>query len=234
MSLLYQAPLSAASRMVRLVLGEYDLTPPQAEERVWERRPEFLEVNPAGTLPVLVDDGAIIVGAQTIGEYLDETRGALSRDRRLFPDTPAERAEMRRMVDWALVKLEGEVVRYAVHERITKRQMTVEQGGGPPDSQALRAARSNIRYHLAYFAWLLSKKDWIAGPKMTQADLAVAGSLSVLDYMGEIQWAEAEEGGFMALRDWYARMKSRPSFRPLLADRLRGLPPVSHYADLDF
>ena len=95
--------------------------------------------------------------------------------------------------------------------------------------QALRAARANIKYHLKYLDWLTATRNWMAGEHMTHADLAAAAAISVLDYLGEIEWGEE-----VHLKDWYARLKSRPSFRPLLADRLRGMPPVSHYVDLDF
>ena len=231
MTLLYHTPLHAGSRMVRLVLGEYGADIQLAEEKLWERRPEFLEINPAASLPVLIEDGQTVIGAGPIGEYCDETKGALQRERRLFPGTPLERAEMRRICDWALDKLEMEVTRYIINERVLKRQMPREMGGGTPDSQALRAARANIRYHLAYLTWLVAESGWMVEGRLTQADLAVAGALSVLDYLGEIDWENTE---IQPLRDWYARMKSRPSFRPLLADRLRGIMPVSHYADLDF
>lgn len=231
MTVLYHTPLHAGCRMVRLVLGEYSSDIQLIEETVWQRRPEFLEINPAASLPVLMEDGQTIIGAGPIGEYCDETKGVLRREQRLFPGTPPERAEMRRICDWALEKLEAEVTRYIINERILKRQMPREMGGGAPDSQALRAARANIRYHLAYLNWLVMDSGWMVGARLTQADLAVAGALSVLDYLGEIDWENAD---ILPLRDWYARMKSRPSFRPLLADRLRGIMPVSHYTDLDF
>ncbi len=229
--LLYHSILSAPSRLVRLVMGEYGLEADLHEEHVWERRAEFLSLNPAGTVPVLCKDGATIVGAMPVTEYLDETQGALRRDGRLFPDTPLHRAEMRRICEWALVKLEADVTSYLVTERVTKRQRPAESGGGAPDSQALRAARSNIRYHIRYLSWLVEDRDWMAGRRMSQADLAVAAAISVLDYMGEVDWEDADAA---SLREWYARIKSRPAFRPLLADRVRGLPPVSHYVDLDF
>ena len=180
-------------------------------------------------MPVLRIDGESIVGAWVICEYLDEAFGALKRERRLFPEDPMGRAEMRRIMDWCLTKLEAEVTRYAVNERVTKRLMPSSMGGGAPDSQALRAVRANIGYHLKYLGWLAGTRNWLAGQSMTQADLTAAAALSVLDYLGEVDWAEDE-----ALKDWYMRMKSRPSFRPLLADRIRGMPPVSHYVDLDF
>lgn len=229
MALLYHHTLSAGSRAIRLLMAEYGLDLQLVEEHVWQRREEFLDINPAGTVPVLVEQAGAVVGEAVIAEYLDETQGALKREKRLYPDDAMARAEMRRLVHWALDKFETEVVRYLVMERATKRQMPAELGGGAPDSQALRAARTNIKYHLKYFSWLTATRDWMAGPKLTYADLAIAASLSVLDYLGEVDWNEEP-----ALKDWYMRMKSRPSFRPLLADRLRGLPPVSHYVDLDF
>ena len=116
-----------------------------------------------------------------------------------------------------------------VTERAFKRHMTQEQGGGPPDTDVLRAARHNIRYHLSYIGWLVRTRDWLAGDRLSLADLAAAAHLSAADYLGEVPWNEDE-----ATRNWYARVKSRPSFRTLLADTLAGIPPSKTYADLDF
>ena len=107
--------------------------------------------------------------------------------------------------------------------------MTLAQGGGPPDTEAMRAARTNIRYHLAYIGWLVQTRDWLAGDRLSLADLASAAHLSAADYLGDVPWNENE-----ADKNWYARVKSRPSFRQLLADALAGLPPAKSYADLDF
>ncbi|KFB08290.1 Glutathione S-transferase [Nitratireductor basaltis] len=194
------------------------------------RRREFLSLNPAGTIPVLLAEGDHpIVGATVIGEYLDETRGAYKRDKRLMAEDSIQRAEIRRLVDWYLVKTDGDVTRHLVRERALKPMMAGAQGGGAPDSGAIRAARANIAQHMKYTNWLAASRDWLAGPRMSYADIAAAASLSILDYLGEIRWGEYE-----AARDWYSRMKSRPSFRAILADRVRGLAPASHYADLDF
>ena len=165
----------------------------------------------------------------SIAEYLDETRGALKRERRLLAEDPMDRAEIRRLADWYLVKTESEVTRHLVRERVLKPLMPEALGGGSPDSSAIRAARANIRQHMKYTNWLAGTRPWLAGPRITYADLAAASTLSILDYLGEIDWS-----GHNAARDWYTRMKSRPSFRPLLADRVRGLSPAAHYADLDF
>lgn len=220
----------AACRFIRLAFGEYGEELSLIEELPWMRRREFLAMNPAGTLPVLLAEGETpIVGATVISEYLDETRGALKRDRRLLAEDPMGRAEIRRLTEWYLVKAEAEVTRHLVRERVLKPIMPQELGGGSPDSGAIRTARANVRQHMKYINWLAGTRHWLAGPRISYADLAAASTISVLDYLGEVDW-----NGNSAAREWYTRMKSRPSFRPLLLDRVRGLSPVAHYADLDF
>ena len=227
---LYHHPMSAASRFIRLVLNEYGLETDLVEERPWERRREFMSLNPAMTLPVYVDESLhAFCGPGVISEFLDETRGVFQKQQRLLPEDPIERAEVRRLIDWFLVKLEQDVTRHLVRERVFKLLMPKELGGGAPDSKALRAGRSNISQHLKYLDWLAASRPWMAGGAMSYADLAAAGALSVLDYLGEISWADAPQA-----KEWYQRIKSRPSFRPLLGDRVRNMSPVSHYADLDF
>ena len=218
------------SRFVRLALAEHGLEIRLVDERVWERREAFLELNPAGTTPVLVEEGCPPVpGAAVIAEYLDETRGPGLQERRLMPDDPIGRVEVRRLMSWFNDKFFDEVSGPIVTERCYKRYMRIEQGGGPPDTDAMRAARSNIRYHLAYIGWLVRTRNWLAGERMSYADLAAAAHLSSIDYLGDVPWSEDE-----AAKTWYARVKSRPSFRPLLTDTLPGVPPSTAYANLDF
>ncbi len=229
LSLLHH-PLCPRSRYVRLILGEYGIEVRLVEERSWERREEFLLVNPAGETPVLITDGVPAVpGASIIAEYIEETEGAVRGINSLLPKEPRERVEVRRLADWYNDKFYEEVSGPLVKEREFKRHMTAEQGGGPPDTVVLRAARHNIRYHLAYLGWLARSRDWLAGERLTLADLAAAAHLSVADYLGEVPWNEDD-----AAKHWYARLKSRPAFRPILADTLAGLPPSKSYADLDF
>ena len=225
---LFYHPLCPFSRYVRLILGEYGIEVRLVEERFWERREEFLLLNPAGQIPVLVADGQpAIPGATIIAEYIEETHTA-ERENRLLPATPGERVEVRRLASWFNDKFHSEVSGPLVSERVFKRHMTVEQGGGPPDTGAMRAARHNIRYHLAYIGWLVRTRDWLAGDRLSLADLAAAAHLSTADYLGDVPW-NADE----AAKNWYARVKSRPSFRTILADTLAGLPTAKHYADLD-
>ncbi len=222
--------MSSHSRFIRLVLGEYAYEVDLVEELAWERRKDFLALNPAGTLPVLVDDSMrALSGAFVIMEFLDETAGILKRDRRLLDDDPFQRAEIRRLTEWFLTKMENEVTRPLARERVQKLLMRSDQGGGPPDSKVLRATRANIRQHMKYIAYLAGTRSYLAGDRLSYADLSAAAALSVLDYLCEIDWGEAPQA-----KDWYQRIKSRPSFRPLLAERIRGVTPVSHYADLDF
>lgn len=220
--ILFHLPLSPFSRKVRLALGEKRIPFDLRAERVWERREEFLAMNPAGTVPVLTEDnGLAIADSAAICEYLDEA----------YPDIPligrtlAERAEVRRLVCWFDGKFHAEVCRNLYHERHMKRLM----GRGNPDAATIRAGYQNLKPHLEYLGWLAESRPWLAGPNLSLADLAAAAQLSVLDFIGDVDWSLND-----AAKEWYARVKSRPAFRPLLADRVSGMTPPDHYADLDF
>ncbi|PWW00468.1 glutathione S-transferase [Hoeflea marina] len=230
MPVLYHHPASAASRFIRLCFAEMDFEADMIEERTWEKRAEFLRLNPAGHLPVCVAaNGQALCGPHVIAEYLDESFGVFKRDRRLLAEDPYKRAETRRLIEWFLIKFEHDVTTPLTRERVIKPQMRSDDGGGAPDSKVLRTARANIRQHLKYLSWLAGSRPWLAGDRLSYADLAAAAAISVLDYLGEVDWKDSPQA-----KDWYQRVKSRPSFRPLLSDRIRNMPPVAHYADLDF
>jgi glutathione S-transferase len=230
MAILHHYPFCPQSRFVRLILGEMGTEPDLREERPWERRAEFLALNPAGALPVLMNgQGVTVPGAGVIAEYLDETGGAALGETRLLPQSPAERVEVRRLLDWFLGKFHEEVTGYLVTEKIYKRFMAAGDGGGPPDTGVIRAARTNVRYHLRYIEYLMAGRTWLAGDHLTYADLAAAAHLSCADYLGDVPWDESETA-----KTWYGRVKSRPSFRALLADRVPGIAPAAHYENLDF
>ena len=227
---LYHHPFCPHSRFVRLALGEFGIEPMLIEERPWERRRDFLLLNAEGATPVMVDDSAPSVpGAAVIAEYLDETRGLGLGDRRLMPDDPLGRAEVRRLMRWFNVKFFAEASELLVTEKIYKRFMSAKQGGGGPDMEAVRAGRANLRYHLRYIGHLIGARNWLAGERLSYADLAAAAHLSCVDYLGDAPWGESETA-----KTWYARIKSRPSFRPLLSERLPGMAASPTYADLDF
>ena len=227
---LYHHPLDPQSRFIRLALAEYGIEPELIEEKVFERRHDFLALDPAGETPLLLtDDDLIVPGAPVIAEYLDETLGETLGTQRLLPPDPDARIEVRRLVAWFAQKFYGEVSNWLVTEKVYKRFMPSDAGGGAPDMELVRAARANIRYHLRYIGYLISARNWLAGDRLTYADLAAAAHLSCIDYLGDAQWDENETA-----KTWYARMKSRPAFRPLLAERLPGMTPSVAYADLDF
>ena len=227
---LFHHPFCPHSRFVRVALAELGAEVRLVEERPWERREVFLTLNPAGTTPVLVEEGfPPVPGAGIIAEYIDETRGAALGDRRLLPREIGARVEVRRLMSWFNDKFFVEVSGPLVAERILKRYMTAGQGGGSPDTDAIRAAKNNIRYHLAYIGWLVQTRDWLAGERMSYADLAAAAHLSSIDYLGDVPWSDDE-----AAKNWYARVKSRPSMRQILAYTHAGIPPSPTYADLDF
>jgi len=222
MRILYHHPLSPFSRKVRVALAEKRLDFTLELEKPWERRDDFMMLNPAGEVPVLVEEDGIIVAEHTaICEFLEE---AYPETLLLGPDA-AQRAEARRLVAWFDVKFNREVTENLLGEKMFKRLA----GQGTPHAQAIRAGHANIHYHLDYIAWLSDRRVWLAGDHFTLADIAAAAHLSALDYLGDVPWDQHPEA-----KNWYARIKSRPSFRPLLGDHLPGVPPPKHYADLDF
>ena len=222
MRTLYHLWLSPFSRKIRVVLAEKGLPFDLVLEKVWERREEFLLMNPAGEVPVLVDsDGTVLAESQAIAEYIDETYP----ERPLIGPDPLARAETRRLVAWFDHKFNAEVTNNLVGEKLMKRVLRI----GEPDAAAIRAGLANIHYHLDYIAYLAERRRWLAGDHFSLADIAAASHLSSVDYIGDVPWSDHP-----GAKDWFARIKSRPSFRPLLADHVPGAPPPPHYADLDF
>ena len=219
---LHHFALQPASRKIRLLLKEKRLDFELAEERPGEWRDELLRLNHSGEVPILVEeDGTSFADGQAIAEYLEE----MHPDPCLIGDGALARAEVRRLAAWFDLKFEREVSGRLLDEKILKRIAR----NGHPDSQAIRLAHANLPVHLDYIAWLADRRSWLAGERFSLADIAASAHLSVVDYLGDIPW-----DNHPGAKDWYARVKSRPSFRPLLADHLPGAPPPAHYADLDF
>ncbi len=222
MRTLYHLPLDAACRKIRILLSEKGLECVLKAEKIWERRKDFLRLIPAGEVPVLLeDDGTAVPGAAVIAEYLEDAYPEPS----MLGAAPLDRAEVRRLSHWFDEKFHREVTANLVGEKIMKRFL----GLGQPDSSAIRAGLANVRYHLDYIAWLCDRRRWLAGDDFSLADAAAAAQLSAVDYLGDVPWE-----GHGGAKDWYARVKSRPSLRPLLADHIPGIAPPRHYADLDF
>lgn len=221
MARLYHVPLSPFCRKVRLSMAEKKIEVELVEERYWEADPDFLRRNPAGKIPVIRLDGKMMSESAAICEYLEETRP----NPPLMPSDADGRYEVRRLVSWFDDKFHHEVTSKLLYERVNKKVT----GAGYPDSKNVKAGAKAIKYHLDYMTWLLDHRRWLAGDQMTLADFAAAAHLSSLDYISDVDWNRSA-----AVKDWYAKIKSRPAFRSILADQISGFRPPAHYADLDF
>ncbi|MBL4906569.1 MAG: glutathione S-transferase family protein [Sneathiella sp.] len=222
MRTLYHFWISPACRKIRLSLNEKGLKYDLVVEKEWERRDAFLSLNPAGEVPVLEDEnGVIIADSQAIIEYLEETY----EETPLLPKEAKDRAEVRRIMGWFDHKFQREVTDNLVDEKIMKRLTRT----GTPNTAAIRAGHHNIHYHLDYISYLIERRSWLAGEEFSLADISAASQLSAVDYLGDVPWEQHPTA-----KVWYSRIKSRPTFRSLLADNLPGMPAPKHYADLDF
>jgi glutathione S-transferase len=219
------------SRSIRIALEELKVEAAFVEEQPWAWQPTFLALNPSGELPVLsLDTGVSLCGAYAVSEYLNEAAvqtGPGDRHLVLFPGSAESRAETRRLVDWFHGKFHREVTRELLSEKVYSRLSGTANEG--PDPVVLRAIAANLRYHLSYIGYLAHHRGWLAGDDMSFADMAAGAHISVADYLGDVPW-----GDYPAVQSWYQRLKSRPSMRSLLADRLPGMPPPADYANLDF
>jgi len=223
---LYHFAFDPGSRAARLALGEARLEFSETPVRPWEDDCPVAALNPSGMPPVLqVSDAGgrtmtLCEPAAILGWLEERTKEPF-----LLPADAAERAEVRRLLGWFDRRFTDEVNAVLLHERMEKPLLRL----GPPEARALRAGREALKAHLAMMEGLLAERDALAGRRISQADIVAAAHLSVLDYFGEVAWA-----AYPGLKTWYMKLKSRPSFRPLLADRFPGTPPSGHYADLDF
>ncbi len=218
---LYYWWLCPFSRKVRIVLGEARLQHDVSMTNPWELNDAYLRLNPAGNLPVFIEEHNVaFADSQAISEYLDESYklGLIGRD--LF-----RRAEVRRLVSWFDQKFYNDVWQTIIFEKTLKSKYRL----GNPDAKIIREGNVFLGHHMDYIVSLLKKHDWLAGESLTLADITAAAHLSCVDYLGHIAWPN-----YPSVAECYARIKSRPSFRPLLKDKVPAAAPSSHYANLDF
>ena len=222
MWLLHQFPLCPFSRKVRLLLSEKGVAYDLVRENPWEMADAFRDLNPALRTPVLRDAerGTVLIDSRAICEYFEETVDKAP----MINGTAANRAEIRRLVAYFDENFFADVTAPLLHERMKKRIVYRQS----PDSKALRDAMRLANEHLDYVDYLIDNRPWLAGATMSLADLAAAAQISVADYLGGLDWSGHEQA-----RGWYSVFKSRPSFRPLLAERMDGIQPPSHYPDVD-
>ncbi|MGF7149462.1 glutathione S-transferase [Sphingomonas zeicaulis] len=223
MWLMFQFPLCPFSRKVRLLLGEKGVGYELVRESPWQRRDEFVDMNPAGQTPVMADDARnlVLIDSQAICEYFEETEEKSP----MISGTAQNRAEIRRLTTWFDQQFYGDVVAPLMHEKMRKRLVDRTS----PDAKMLREAMKNAVSHLDYTDYLLDHRNWLAGATLSLADLTAAAHISVADYLGGIDWR-----GHDLTSRWYAGLKSRPSFRPLLGERMEVIVPPAHYDKVDF
>jgi glutathione S-transferase len=223
MWLLYQFPLCPFSRKVRILLAEKGVGYEPVRESPWERRDEFIDMNPAGQTPVMVHrdrPGLPMIDSMAMCEYFEETVDKAA----MLNGTAADRAEIRRLVTWFDTHFYRDITAPLLKERMEKRLVLRQT----PDAARLREAMKAAVAHLDYIDYLLDHRKWIAGSTISLADLAAAAQISIADYLGGIDWKSHE-----ATKRWYGGMKSRPSFRPLLAERMEVISPHADYEKLD-
>ncbi len=221
MVLLIHHPVSPFSRKIRMLMSEKKMLFVLKEEEPWNLSKDVYKINPAGSLPVFVFDGNVVAGNYAISEFLEE----ISPDVKTLPSDPKQRAEVRRLVEWFDDKFYREVYKNIITEKVFRRFTT----GDAPDSKILKIGLNNLAFHLEYIDWLAERRNYLAGDEFSMADIAGAAHLSIIDYLGDIPW-----DGYRNAKLWYSKIKSRPSFKDILHDNIRGILPAKHYANLDF
>ncbi len=221
MVLLVHHSISPQSRKIRLMMSEKKMLFVLKEEEPWNISADICKLNPSGELPIFIFDGNIICGNYAITEYLEEAYP----EPHLLLGSAKQRAEIRRLTDWFDNKFYNEVYKYIVFEKIYKRF----RDGAAPDSRILKAGLNNLQYHLEYIDWLSERNNYLAGQEVSLADITAAAHLSVIDYLGDVPWEDHKSAKL-----WYSKMKSRPSFKELLKDTIKGIFPAKHYTNLDF
>lgn len=221
MVLLIHHPVSPFSRKIRIAMSEKKMLFVLREEEPWNLSQDAYKLNPSGSLPIFVNDGNVVAGNYAISEFLEEA----SKEIKLFPQDAKQRCEVRRLIEWFDDKFYKEVYRNIVYEKVHKRFGQ----GLPPDSRTLKVGLNNLNFHLEYIDWLCERRKYLAGDEITLADIAAAAHLSTVDYLGDIPW-----DGYKNAKLWYSKIKSRPSFKDILKDNIKGILPAKHYADLDF
>lgn len=222
MQILYHYPLCPLSRQARILLKELNIVFSLLKEDYWLRSEQLLKFNPSAELPIFIEPfNIVIAGIYPLIEYINDKQP----QNNLIDEAPEKAAEVRRLLHWFNTKFYLEVSKVFIDEKLVRLLKNL----GAPRMDFLRVAKSNLQHHMAYMSNLLQERTWLAYDKMSFVDFAASSHLSVLDYFGEIIWEQ-----YPSVKEWYALMKSRPSFRPFLQDQIAGFAPPKYYSDLDF
>lgn len=200
-------------------------------EKPWEKREQFVKLNKSGAVPFLLqrsdDDGSnvYISGVNAICEYLEEHDA-----KQMIFGTPVEKAEIRRMIDWVNIKMYSEATELILNEKV----IDFFRSSKLPNQEIINVATKNLLVHIDYFGYLISRRGWLAGYKISLADIALAAHISCLDYLGVINWIKLNSPNKESFKEWYRLVKSRPCFKEILNDSIVGFDAAESYRELDF
>lgn len=221
MVLLVHSNILPQCRKIRILMAEKKMLYVLKEEIPWALSKDIMKINPAGELPIFIFDGNIIAGNYAISEFLEETY----TQNRLIVGNNKERAETRRLIDWFDNKFYHDVYQYIVGEKVYKRFALHK----PPESKRIQVGINNLRFHLEYIDWIVERNNYLVNDEFSLADISAAAQLSIIDYLGDVPWQDYKNAKL-----WYSKIKSRPSFKEILNDRIKNIYPSTHYTDLDF
>mgnify|MGYP001146112703 CR=1 FL=1 len=220
MRTLFHYPLDAFGRIIRIFLYERSLDYQPIEEYPWNRKKVFSENHMFSDLPTLVENDTLVIqGAYSIIEYIEYNYRMQSKG------SIRNKIEIDRIASLFNTYFFAEVTHKIIYEKIIKKY--VEKAA--PDSSSIRKGSQNIAKYFEYIAWLMNRRNWLAGDDFSLADISAAAHVSCLDYVDSIEWEK-----FPEVKDWYVRVKSRPSFREILNDKIPNIKPPEHYVNLDF
>ncbi|QNB16300.1 glutathione S-transferase family protein [Paraburkholderia tropica] len=163
------------------------------------KRPDYLRLNPAGKVPVLVDGDRVIPESAAIVLYLADKYP----EKGLLPDDLDERAQVYRWTMFAVTELEQPLWRITRHSFLY-----------PPDQRSpadIELARNDFKTMASVLEKHLNGREFIVGNRLTVADCVTA---YLIDWAGEVQLLD----GFPRLRDYLERLYARPEAPQRIAD----------------
>ncbi len=220
---LFYHPICPLSRQARIYLHELKLNFSLIKENYWTYNKELLSVNATRIFPVLLNEDSQInvIGIYPLIEYLIE----VYKNFYFMPQEIQFRNDVRKYLIWFNDKFYREVSKILINEKVIK----LLNKNTSPKSTAIKIAKNNLNKHFQFLTYCLKQNMYIAYDKLSCADIAAVANISIVDYFGEINWDK-----WLQIKNWYSIIKSRPSFRPILNDRIAGFVPSKEYSDLDF
>ncbi len=209
------------SKQFIVLLSELGLKYNIIKEDYWLKNPAFVRLSPWLELPVIIIDETIVTGIYPCLEYLID----LKKDSHLFGNDPQILVCIRQIINWFNQHCYYEVVKNIINEKLIKPDLKKEY----TDSNILRASKTALHKHMMQLNAIISTQQYIVSESITYADISAASHFAVLDYFNEINWQN-----YPKIKDWYCLIKSRPSFRATLYEKVKGINPPKHYLELDF